>query len=188
MTGKMPTQQFFDGEFEEYDCAIKQGVKTPTQREAYYYQLLQLLELGAPIPWDAVLEAAPIQGKTKLIEILAKQQQAQDRAAQGEQEDAEISRKLAHSQTEQNYALAEERRARVLSDIGLAKERISEGEQNYAKALLDNAKTAKEIQDLDRKSFMDVIHVAKELQIAHEARIEQQLDRDMQKAQKLKSE
>ena len=188
MTGKMPTQQFFDGEFEEYDCAIKQGVKTPTQREAYYYQLLQLLELGAPIPWDAVLEAAPIQGKTKLIEILAKQQQAQDQAAQGEQEDAEISRKLAHSQTEQNYALAEERRARVLSDIGLAKERISEGEQNYAKALLDNAKTAKEIQDLDRKSFMDVIHVAKELQIAHEARIEQQLDRDMQKAQKLKSE
>jgi len=188
MTGREPTEQFFSGEFQEYDCAIKQAVKTPTQREAYYYQLLQLLELGAPIPWDAVLEAAPIQGSTKLREILAKQQQMQEQAAEQEQEDEAISRRLAISQTEENLALAEERRARVLADIGLAKERISEGEQNYAKALLDNAKTAKEIQDLDRKSFMDVINVAKELQIAHEARIEKQLDRDMQKAKQLKSE
>ena len=112
----------------------------------------------------------------------------QEQAAEQEQEDEAISRRLAISQTEENLALAEERRARVLADIGLAKERISEGEQNYAKALLDNAKTAKEIQDLDRKSFMDVINVAKELQIAHEARIEKQLDRDMQKAKQLKSE
>jgi hypothetical protein len=188
MTGRQPTPQFFDGEFEEYDCAIKQAVKTPTQREAYYYQLLQLLELGAPIPWDAVLEAAPIQGKTKLVQILAQQQQAQEEAQEQEKEDAIISRRLALSQTEQNLALSEERRARVLSDIGLAKERISEGEQNYAKALLDNAKTAKEIQDLDRKTFLDILEVSKDLQIAHESRIEKQLERDMQKAQKLKSE
>ena len=188
MTGRQPTEQFFSGQFEEYDCAIKQAVKTPTQREAYYYQLLQLLELGAPIPWDAVLEAAPIQGKTKLLDILAKQQQAQEEAQQQEQEDAQISRQLALSQKEENLALAEERRARVLADIGLAKERISEGEQNYAKALLDNAKTAKEIQDLDRKTFLDILNVSKDLQIAHEARIEKQLERDMQKANKLKSE
>lgn len=188
MTGRQPTEQFFSGQFEEYDCAIKQAVKTPTQREAYYYQLLQLLELGAPIPWDAVLEAAPIQGKTKLVEILAKQQQAQEEAQVQEQEDAQISRQLALSQKEQNLALAEERRARVLADIGLAKERISEGEQNYAKALLDNAKTAKEIQDLDRKTFLDILEVSKDLQIAHEGRIEKQLERDMQKAKTLKSE
>lgn len=188
MTGKMPTEQFFSGEFEQYDCAIKQAVKTPTQREAYYYQLLQLMELGAPIPWDAVLEAAPIQGSTKLRTIMQQQQQQQEEAAKQEAEDAAISRRLAISETEENLALAEERRARVLADIGLAKERISEGEQNYAKALLDNARTAKEIQDLDRKSFIDVMHIAKELQIAHEDRIEKQLDRDMQKAKQLKSE
>lgn len=188
MTGKMPTEQFFSGEFEQYDCAIKQAVKTPTQREAYYYQLLQLIELGAPIPWDEVLKNAPIQGSTKLHELMAQQQQMQDEAAKQEAEDAAISRKLAISETEENLALAEERRARVLADIGLAKERISEGEQNYAKALLDNAKTVKEMQDIDRKSFIDVMHIAKDLQIAHEARIEKQLDRDMQKAKQLKSE
>ena len=178
MTGREPTEQFFSGEFQEYDCAIKQAVKTPTQREAYYYQLLQLLELGAPIPWDAVLEAAPIQGSTKLREILAKQQQMQEQAAEQEQEDEAISRRLAISQTEEHLALAEERRARVLADIGLAKERISEGTQNYAKALLDNAKTVHEMQDMGHKRAIDVINIAKELYIAESERVNKELDRD----------
>lgn len=187
MTGKMPTEQFFSGEFENYDCAVKQAVKTPTQREAYYYQLLQLKSMEAPIPWDAILEAAPIQGSTKLRQIMQKQAEQEQQAMQQEMQDEAISRQLAISKTEENLALAEERRARVLADIGLAKERISEGEQNYAKALLDNAKTAKEIQDLDRKSFLDVMNIAKELQIAHENRIEKQIQQDMQKANQLKS-
>lgn len=187
MTGRMPTEQFFTGEFEQYDCAVKQAVKTPTQREAYYYQLIQLKAMDAPIPWDAILEAAPIQGSTKLREIMQKNAEMEQQAAQQAMEDAAIQRQLDISTTEENLALAEERRARVLADIGLAKERISEGEQNYAKALLDNARTAKEIQDLDNKSFLEVLSIAKDLQIAHEARIEKQLERDMQKAEQLKS-
>lgn len=187
MTGRMPTEQFFTGEFEQYDCAVKQAVKTPTQREAYYHQLIQLKAMDAPIPWDAILEAAPIQGSTKLREIMQKNAEMEQQASQQAMEDAAIQRQLDISTTEENLALAEERRARVLADIGLAKERISEGEQNYAKALLDNARTAKEIQDLDNKSFLEVLNIAKELQIAHEVRIEKQLERDMQKAEQLKS-
>lgn len=187
MTGRMPTEQFFTGEFEQYDCAVKQAVKTPTQREAYYHQLIQLKAMDAPIPWDAILEAAPIQGSTKLREIMQKNAEMEQQASQQAMEDAAIQRQLDISTTEENLALAEERRARVLADIGLAKERISEGEQNYAKALLDNARTAKEIQDLDNKSFLEVLNIAKELQLAHEVRIEKQLERDMQKAEQLKS-
>lgn len=187
MTGRMPTEEFFTGEFQNYDCAVKQAVKTPTQREAYYYQLLQLKSMEAPIPWDAILEAAPIQGSTKLRQILQRNAEMEQQAAQQAMEDEAIQRQLEISKTDENLALAEERRARVLADIGLAKERISEGEQNYAKALLDNARTAKEIQDLDRKSFIDVMNIAKDLQIAHENRIEKQIQQDMQKANQLKS-
>lgn len=188
MTGRMPTEQFFSGQFQQYGCVIKQAVKTSTQREAYYYQLLQLMELGAPIPWDAVLEAAPIQGETKLRDIMAQKAQQEQEAAKQEAEDAQISRQLALSQTEENLALAEERRARVLADIGLAKERISEGEQNYAKALLDNARTIHEMEDMGHKRTIEVMNIAKELQIEHENRIERQLERDMKKAETLKSE
>lgn len=181
ITNQEPTEEFYSGQFGEYDCVVKQAVKTSTQREAYYYQLLQLVALGAPIPWEDILEAAPMQGKTKMLEKMA--QQAEERAAQQQKMDEaeQIQKALEMSQVEQNTALAEERRARVLADIGLARERISEGEQNYAKALLDNAKTVKEIQDMDRQRLLDVIQLASEISQKQNAMAETKLSADAQR-------
>lgn len=181
ITGREPSEEFFSGQFSEYDCAIKQAVKTSTQREAYYYQLLQLIALGAPIPWEDVLEAAPLQGKTTMIEKMAQQAEVQAQQQQKMQEAEQVKLALEMSQVDQNTALAEERRARVLADIGLARERISEGEQNYAKALLDNAKTVTEIQDLDRKRLMDVIQLAADISQKQNALAEKKLAMDAQK-------
>lgn len=163
ITGQEPTEEFFSGQFGEYDCAIKQAVKTSTQREAYYYQLLQMAQLGAPIPWEDIMEAAPLQGKTELIEKMAKASEAQQAQQQKMEEAEQLQKALQMSQIEQNTALAEERRARVLSDIGLQHERDSEVEQNRAKAILDAAKTAKEIQDIDRKRLFDVMELVADL-------------------------
>ncbi len=183
ITGKEPTEEFFSGQFGEYDCAIKQAVKTATQREAYYYQLLQLVALGAPIPWEDIMEAAPLQGKTELIEKMAQRAEQQDIQQQKMDEAEQIQKALEMSQIDQNTALAEERRARVLSDIGLARERSSESEQNYAKALLDNAKTVKEIQDMDRKRLLDVMSLAADISIKQEQKFERQLAKDAQRTQ-----
>lgn len=180
ITGEEPTEEFFSGQFGEYDCVIKQAVKTATQKEAYYYQLLQLLSLGAPIPWEDVLEAAPLQGKTKLIEKMAQAREQQEAQQQKLAEAEEIQKQLEMSQIDQNTALAQERRARVLADIGLARERISEGEQNYAKALLDNARTVKEIEDMDRKRLIDVMKLAAEIREREEAKTEEKLTTDAQ--------
>lgn len=183
ITGKEPTEEFFSGQFGEYDCAIKQAVKTATQREAYYYQLLQLVSLGAPIPWEDIMEAAPLQGKTELLEKMAQRAEMQQ-AQQAKMDDAEKMQKaLEMSQIDQNTALAEERRARVLADIGLARERSSEAEQNFAKALLDNARTVKEIQDIDRKRILDVMNLAATISKNQEKKFEKQLDTDSQRAQ-----
>lgn len=178
ITNKQPTEEFFSGQFGEYDCVIKQAVKTATQREAYYYQLLQLVSLGAPIPWDDILEAAPLQGKTQMLEKMAEQREQEQKQQQKVDEMENIQKDLELSQINQNNALAEERRARVLSDIGLAKERMSESEQNYAKALLDNAKTAKEIQDMDRKRMIDVMQMASDLRQQEMDRVDQELKKD----------
>jgi hypothetical protein len=181
ITKKEPTQEFFSGQFGEYDCVIKQAVKTATQREAYYYQLLQLVSLGAPIPWEDIIEAAPLQGKTELLEKMQQSSEMQQAQQQKMDEADQIAKALELSQIDQNTALAEERRARVLADIGLARERISEGEQNYAKALLDNAKTVKEIQDLDRKRLVDVMKIAADIRMAEGAKTEAKLDQDAQR-------
>lgn len=181
ITGKAPTEEFFSGQFSEYDCAIKQAVKTATQKEAYYYQLLQLISLGAPIPWEDVLEAAPMQGKTELLEKMAQRAEMQQIQQQKMDEAEQLQKALEMSQIDQNTALAEERRARVLSDIGLARERSSEATQNYAKAMLDNAKTVKEIQDIDRKRLLDVMKLAADISMQQEKKFDQQLTKDAQR-------
>lgn len=185
ITKKKPTEEFFSGQFGEYDCQIKQAVKTATQREAYYYQLLQLVSMGAPIPWVDILEAAPLQGKTELIKKMEQQQEQAQQTAQQAQEDEAIARQKAISEIDQNTALAQERRARVLSDIGLAKERISESEQNYAKAFLDNAKTVAEIQDLPRKRLLDVLELSASLHQKERQSVENQLNEDTKRAEAL---
>jgi hypothetical protein len=181
ITGKEPTEEFFSGQFSEYDCAIKQAVKTTTQREAYYYQLLQLVSLGAPIPWEDIMEAAPLQGKTELLEKMAERAEQEQAGQQKMQEAEELEKALQVSQIEQNTALAEERRARVLADIGLARERMSESEQNHAKALLDNAKTVAEIEDIPRKRLIDVMQLAADMHMQQEMKIEKQLTQDAQR-------
>lgn len=184
--GEEPTEQFFSGQFEEYDCAIVQAVKTATQREAYYYQVLQLIALGAPIPWADVMEIAPLQGSTKLHEIMRKQaEQAQEVAAM-EQEAEQRQKMLDMAAINQSTALAEERRARVLADIGLAKERESEVTQNHAKAFLDNAKTIAQIEDIPRKRLVEVLKLAADLKQQEMQSAEAELQKDMKRAKALK--
>lgn len=163
ITGKQPTPQFFSGQFEQYDCVIKSAVKTQTQREAYYYQLLQLRTLGIHVDDEDLLEAAPLQGGGKLREKARMITQQKQQAAQLEMEDRKIKNLQLMSQADQNVALAQERRARVLADIGLARERISEGEQNYAKALLDNAKTVSEMKKNHTDQLMDAVRLAMDM-------------------------
>lgn len=184
--GEEPTEEFFSGQFEEYDCEIKQAVKTATQREAFYYQVLQLISLGAPIPWDEVLKLAPLQGSTKLHEIMARQMEQQNAAAQAEQEAAQMQKMLDMASVNQSNALAEERRARVLADIGLAKERESEAVQNHAKAFLDNAKTVAQIEDIPRKRLTEVLKIAADLRMQEKQQAEAELQKDMKRAKALK--
>jgi len=186
--GEQPSEQFFSGNFEEYDCAIVQAVKTATQREAYYYQLLQLVALGAPIPWDAILKVAPLQGDTKLHQLLAQAQEQQAEQAEVEIEAAQMQKALDMASINQSNALAEERRARVLADIGLAKERESEVIQNHAKAFLDNAKTIGEINDLPRKRLIEVLQLAAEIRQKDREEAKAELSDDMKRAQALKTQ
>lgn len=186
--GEEPTQEFFSGNFEEYDCAIIQAVKTSTQREAYYYQLLQLISLGAPIPWNEVLKVAPLQGDTKLHKMLEQMQEQQAEQAKVEIEAAQMQKALDMASINQSNALAEERRARVLSDIGLAKERESEAVQNHAKAFLDNAKTIGEINDLPRKRLIEVLQLAADMRQREKQEAKAELADDMKRAKALKTQ
>lgn len=180
-----PTEEFFSGAFGKYDATIKQAVLTQTQREAYYYQLVQLRSLGVAIPDDSLLEAAPLIDKSKLVERLQQQQQAAEQAQQKVAEAEQMEMALKNSQREENIALAQERRARVVSDIALARERISQADVNNAKAILDSAKVVSEMEDADRRRIMELLRLAVDLQSQQSMVNESQLNSDMSKVAQL---
>jgi hypothetical protein len=186
ITKREPTPEFFSGEFGQYDSVIKQSVLTQTQKAAYYYQLLQLRELGIAIPDDEIVDAAPLQGKVKLRQKMAQIAEQQSQQAQMAMAAEQRQAELEASQIENNLALAQERRARVMADLGLAKERESEVTQNNAKALLDNVKTFAEIENLDRTHMLDVMQLSHDMQMNQQKLSEEQIQRDIQQAEQLK--
>lgn len=186
ITKKEPTPEFFDGEFGTYDCVIKEAVLTQTQKSAYYYQLLQLKEMGMPIADEDILAAAPLQGKTKLMENMAKASQLQQKVIDLEIQAEQRKAQLELSQIENNLALAQERRGRVIADLGLAKERESEVVQNNAKALLDNIRAYAEIEQMDRGHQMDVLKLIHDRDIAHKELAQAEIQQDIDQAEQLK--
>lgn len=187
ITKRDPTPEFFSGEFGQYDSVIKQSILTQTQREAYYYQLLQLRELlGDVIPAEEIVDAAPLQGKVRLKKIVKQNTERQEQAQQLAMEQEKRKAQLELSQIDNNLALAQERRGRVLADLGLARERISEGEQNYAKALLDNARTVAEIEDMDRGHLLEVMRLAHEMQQENADKTDEKLQQDLQLGESFK--
>lgn len=156
--GRQPTEQFYDKNFEAYDAVVKEGVRSQSQKDAYYYELVNLKRDGiVDVPQSAIVEALTMTGITDLKEAIERQEQ--QRAEQQAKVDAQerMALELANAQKEQAIALAQERRGRVISDIALAQERASEAEENRAQAALARAKTITEIAQMEDDRLLRVL-------------------------------
>ena len=153
-----PTQQFYDNEFEQYDAVIKQGVITQTQRDAYYFELVNLKRDGiVDVPQSEIVDNLPMAGQSDLKEAIEAQmaQQAEQQKKIDAQE--QLAMEIRNANKESQLALAQERRARVLADIGLSEERASESEENRAQAALARAKTITEIASMQDERILKVL-------------------------------
>lgn len=147
--GEKPTDEFFSQQFDKYDAQIVQTVKSQNQRQQFYVDLLQARQLGIAIPDDLIIEAMPMQNKSELLDRIKDSQEQQAQQQQRIQELEEIQKKAINAQTIGNVALSVERIARAEADSGLAKERISELQQNAAQSVYDKARAIKELQGID---------------------------------------
>ena len=153
-----PTEQFYNQEFEQFDAVVKEGVRSKSQKDAYYYELVNLKRDGiVDVPQGEILNALQMAGKSDLEEAVEKQQEQQQVQQQKIDEQERLAMELGNSQKEQNLALAQERRARVISNIGLATERASQAEENRADAALARAKTITEIATLEDDRILKVL-------------------------------
>lgn len=165
MLNEEPTEQFYDKNFEIFDAVLKQGVESITQKDQYYFELVNLKREGiVDVPQSEIIKALPMVGKSDLLDaVQAKEKQAQEQAAKVAELE-QMQKELINAQTEQSLALAQERRGRVIADIGLAKERASEAEGNRAQASLDRAKTMVEISKLSQEQLLQVLTFVDTLQ------------------------
>lgn len=160
-----PTEQFYEQQFEQYDAVIKQGVLSKSQKDAYYYELVQLKKDGiVDIPQSAIVKALQMAGLSDLEQEFEKQDAEQ--AAQKKKIDELEALQLEgmNAKKEQDLALAQERRARVVADLALAKERISEATENRAQAALARSKTITEIAQMKDERILRVLEFVNQLE------------------------
>lgn len=152
----------------KYNCTVEEAELTSTQRGLQFMQAIQLKQLGIPISNKYILEKSTLQGKKEVIEdIMQQEQQAQ--AMQQAQSEAELqqSQMLARSleaKAQNDYAGAFERKARAISDIGLAKQHEGQAIHDRAKAVLEQVKAFKELKDMDEDRLIKLAHFVVDLE------------------------
>ncbi len=156
-----PAENFYDKAFGKYDCVIEEGLNTSTQKQMQFAQMLQLREAGVPIPDEALLEAATIQDKKKIIEMVQAQQQAaqqiQEQQAQVQMANVQAQTKLAEARATADEGLGLERISRIEENKALADERKAEAQKDRDLGLLHVVKALKEIDTVDLQQLEKII-------------------------------
>lgn len=184
-----PTEQFYQEQFEQYDAVIKEGVRSKSQKDAYYYELVDLKKNEiVDVPQAEIIKALSMAGLSDLEEAIKIQDQQKAEQQKKIDEAERMALELSNSQKEQNVALAQERRARVVADLSLASERASEAEENRAQAALARAKTITEIAAMKDERILRVLEFVNMLE-QQEAQDRQNIDQDIhQKADLINTE
>jgi hypothetical protein len=171
--GERPTDQFYENEFEQYDAVVKQGIRSQSQRDAYYYELVTLKrEQIVDVPQSEIIRAMEMAGLSDLQKAIEEQEQQQ------QQQLAETTAKenaLIEATAEEKLALAHERDTRAEANLGLERERESESVQNIALAELDKARAIVEISKLKDDRIIQALEMINQIhmqEMAEKQRVE----------------
>lgn len=172
LEGQEPSPQFYNKAFGKYDAVVEEGLNTTTQKQMQFAQLLQLREIGVPIPNEVILEAVTIQNKKKLIDAITasqqQQQQAQMAQLQAQLKEQEARTNLAEARAVADRGLGMERASRVQENRALAVERRAAAEKDHDMALLNLVKALKELDSLDISHIQDLLNLSNSLKARQE--------------------
>jgi hypothetical protein len=160
---EQPTKEFYDKNFSQYDVLPEESLNTTTQKQNQFVQLLQLREMGIPVPTTFLLKNSTLQGKDELVESIQREEQQQSALAQEKSslDLAVLQAQLQNLQatTADKLAMGRERTARTKSNIGLEFERFSELSKNHALATKEKMSAVKE--------FLESVKLYGEVQTMH---------------------
>lgn len=165
--GEDPSQEFYNRAFGKYDAVIEEGLNTSTQRQMQFAQLLNLREVGVPVPAEVLVQNSTLQNKNELIEALsqAEQQQAQmqQQAHSAEMEVIKAQIEDLKAKAMANEGLGFERASRVTENQALAVERIAAAERDRDTGTLDKVRAVKELTTMDLEHIEKAVAILKAL-------------------------
>lgn len=174
LEGEEPAPLFYNKAFGKYHCMVEAGFNTESQKQMQFAQLLQLREMGVPIPDASLLDAATIQNKDKILQQMQQQQQQaqqmQQAQFQGAMQEQQARTQLAQARSVADEGLGVERYSRVEENRALAEERRAAAIKDDQMALLNFAKAIKEIQSIDIDQLHKIISLHKMMEIGEENR------------------
>lgn len=128
--GRQPSPAIQNKNFGKFDAVTSEASLTDTQRNTKYQEMLALKKLGAeirdpaPITWGDLIEMAPIEINTELLQKMAQreQQATQQRQLQAQQQNQiqQITIELLASQAEQSRAKAAETPSNIVKNLTTA--------------------------------------------------------------------
>jgi hypothetical protein len=157
LEGQEPTPQFHNKAFGKYHCMVQEGYGTDSQKQLQFAQLFELKQAGIDIPNKALIEAASIQNKTELIQMMEQREQMQ----------MQMQQMQMQMQMQQGQAQVELTKARSVADQGLGLERISRVEENKALAVERRAQAQRDEASAEREheqALLNFVRATKELQ------------------------
>ena len=170
---EQPAPQFYNKAFGKYNAAIEEGLNTTTQKQMQFAQLLQLRQLGVPVPDEELLKASTLQNKQELLNALQQQLQAQSQAQQQQLQmalqDQQAKIQLAQATAQAEAGLGLERISRVQENQALAVERRADAEQKKEAALLNFVKALKEIETIDLNHVEKLLALSKTMNADNQA-------------------
>jgi hypothetical protein len=167
--GEEPTPEFFDYETFKYKCVVEESDLTTTQRQLKFLQAMQLKQLfGDAIPTSYVIEQSTVQGKKELLDFIKAQEQqtaeSQKMQFMSEMQQAQVLARSLEAKAQSDFASANEKNTRSVSNIALAIDREEEGVLDRAKASFENAKALHELEDMNEDRLIKLANFVIDLQ------------------------
>ncbi len=174
LEGEEPAALFYNKAFGKYHCMVELGFNTESQKQMQFAQLMQLREMGVPIPDSSLIEAATIQDKDKILQVMQQQQQQQmqmqQMQMQAQIQEQQARTELAHSRSIADRGLGVERFSRVEENKALAEERRAAAIKDDQMALLNFAKAIKEIQSIDIDQLHKIVSLHRMMEVGEDSR------------------
>jgi hypothetical protein len=152
--GEDPAPEFDNKLFFKYGCKVTQSALTESQQQL---ELAQLLELQTRypelVPVDEVLECMTIQNKDRIVNKIMQRQKAMEEQ-QSQMAQLQMQQMQVDNQTKLSYAssqegLAQERKAKIYTDIAVAEDKLRRAHEEDTSSLLNLVKALKELKNVD---------------------------------------